>query len=168
MYSLVCLVAHMYNNLYTEPLGFNDLFTARVWNDLQLVGFVTCLQSPCRAYSLYFMRFHRGDESNKGQDCHTPSRIRQSTQPLSPAGSVNLPRLLVRSLSLLGGNEHLLQHFCSIFLLLGIVKWTKEEYENEGKTFKTVIKRLHWITRTRTRRREEKINVSSESSKSII
>lgn len=33
-----------------------------------------------RAHSLYFMWFYRGDESNKGQTCHTPSHIRQSTQ----------------------------------------------------------------------------------------
>lgn len=62
-----------------ELLGANDLFTACVWNLFWLVGSVTCpLTEP---YSLYFMWFHRCDETNKEWGCHTPSHTRQSSQP---------------------------------------------------------------------------------------
>lgn len=66
-----------------------------------------------RAHSLHFMWFYRGDESNKGQTCHTPSHIRQSTQ-LWALQAVSISAGCCQ-LSWPVGGEHLLQYFRSIF-----------------------------------------------------
>ena len=99
--------------------------------------------APYRAYSLHFMWFHRGDESNKGQACHTPSRIRHSTRPWA-LQAVSICDGCCQ-LWLLFGARHLLQRLNGIFLLLWIVIWRRDEYEGKGKerrrqeeTFKAV------------------------------
>lgn len=72
-----------------------------------------------RAHSLYFMWFYRGDGSNKGQTCHTPSHIRQSTQ-LWALQAVSISAGCCR-LSWPVGGEHLLQYFRSIFFFF--LRW---------------------------------------------
>lgn len=96
-----------------KPLNCYELMTC-----LQLVcetfsGWLALWHAPCWAYSLYFMWFHRHDESNKGQDCHTPSHMRQSLSALQAMSSSNG---CCQLLWLVGG-EHLLHYFYNIFYL---------------------------------------------------
>lgn len=122
------LVGHwIQKSLYTELWGINDLFTAVCET---FPGWLALWHSPYKAYSLYFMWFHRGDESNKGQACHTISDIRQSTQP-SALQAVSICSGCCQLLWHVGG-ERLLQYFYSIFLLLWIL-WTKEERGEERR-----------------------------------